>query len=260
MDYLIELLSQIFKKVFFVFSVATIIYLIYLFSIAIGIHNARKGSNFNSYIIKGITTVISLSGRVVLLYIAVLLIIYMFWIFIIVYVPEWVYFPLTFIPFVLPIPLQRLLLMIYPFPELTDRGVLPLMRRLINRTIELEQSKSTTENTKDLFRYFYDDLKMLFNGILSQEEDSDLSLLGERPTDANYRENQLKTKKKKEEPKENEETIRMRQLIDDEVSICINSKLASRINDKSFSGDSSINAYADCYSTGINSYFNNLIK
>ena len=70
-----------------------------------------------------------------------LLWIFIFWMIIIIFVPYFIIIPIPFIPFFIPIPLKNPMLeFIPPFKILTDRGILPLMRKIIFTNILSEMT------------------------------------------------------------------------------------------------------------------------
>jgi hypothetical protein len=87
-----------------------------------------------------------------------------FWIIIILFVPFIIIVPIPIIPFILPIPLKYLLLL--PFQKLTDRGILPLMRRLLFGFFNEKTTKHLINSYYNITDFFYDNLKELINDFI----------------------------------------------------------------------------------------------
>jgi len=83
---------------------------------------------------------------------------------ILIFVPFIIIVPIPIIPFILPIPLKILLLI--PFQKLTDRGLLPLMRRIILGFMSEDTYKHFIKSNYDVYGFFYDSLKVIMNDIL----------------------------------------------------------------------------------------------
>jgi hypothetical protein len=98
----------------------------------------------------------------------VLLYIFGIWMIIILYVPFIIIVPIPFIPFLLPIPLKILLLI--PFKKLTDRGILPLMRRVFLGFADEETSKHLINSSYDIYGFFFDNLKAMISDFLILNE------------------------------------------------------------------------------------------
>ena len=91
----------------------------------------------------------------------ILLHIFAFWIIIILFVPFIIIIPIPIIPFILPIPLKYLLLI--PFQKLTDRGILPLMRRVLFGFISEDTTKHLFNSYYNIYDFFYDNLKEMIS-------------------------------------------------------------------------------------------------
>jgi hypothetical protein len=87
-----------------------------------------------------------------------------FWIIIILFVPFIIIVPIPIIPFILPIPLKYLLLI--PFQKLTDRGILPLMRRLLFGFFNEKTTKHLINSYYNITDFFYDNLKEIINDFI----------------------------------------------------------------------------------------------
>ena len=87
-----------------------------------------------------------------------------FWIVIILFVPYIIIVPIPIIPFILPVPLKSLLLI--PFQKLTDRGILPLMRRVLFGFFNEETTKHLINSYYNISDFFYDNLKELISDFI----------------------------------------------------------------------------------------------
>ena len=94
--------------------------------------------------------------------------IFAFWIIIILFVPFIIIIPIPIIPFVLPIPLK--FLMLIPFQKLTDRGILPLMRRVLFGFFSEKTSKHLINSFYNISDFFYDNLKELISDFIILNE------------------------------------------------------------------------------------------
>jgi len=103
-------------------------------------------------------------GYILLLALYALLYIFAFWMIIRIFVPIIILFIIPIFPLILPIPLQIIMLeTIPPFKKLTDRGILPLMERLMNIIISKDYIYM---KFKDVFVETYGFLYDEINGIL----------------------------------------------------------------------------------------------
>jgi hypothetical protein len=98
----------------------------------------------------------------------ILLHIFAFWIIIILFVPFIIIVPIPIIPFILPIPLKYLLLI--PFQKLTDRGILPLMRRVLFGFISEDTTKHLVNSYFNIYDFFYDNLKEMISDFFILNE------------------------------------------------------------------------------------------
>jgi hypothetical protein len=98
----------------------------------------------------------------------ILLHIFAFWIIIILFVPFIIIIPIPIIPFILPIPLKYLLLI--PFQKLTDRGILPLMRRVLFGFISENTTKHLVNSYYNIYDFFYDNLKEMISDFIILNE------------------------------------------------------------------------------------------
>jgi hypothetical protein len=98
----------------------------------------------------------------------ILLHIFAFWIIILLFVPFIIIIPIPIIPFILPIPLKYLLLI--PFQKLTDRGILPLMRRVLFGFISENTTKHLVNSYYNIYDFFYDNLKEMISDFIILNE------------------------------------------------------------------------------------------
>lgn len=98
----------------------------------------------------------------------ILLHIFAFWMIIILFVPFIIIVPIPIIPFILPIPLKTLLLI--PFQKLTDRGILPLMRRVLLGFISEDTTKHLINSSYNIYGFFYDNLREMINDVIILNE------------------------------------------------------------------------------------------
>jgi len=94
----------------------------------------------------------------------ILLHIFSFWLVVIYFVPYIIIVPIPIIPFILPIPLKTLLLI--PFQKLTDRGILPLMRRVIFGLFSEDLTKHLIASYFDIYGFFFDNLKAMISDVI----------------------------------------------------------------------------------------------
>jgi len=87
---------------------------------------------------------------------------------ILIFVPFLIIVPIPIIPFILPIPLKILLLI--PFQKLTDRGLLPLMRRIVFGFFSEDTYKHLIQSNYDVYGFFYDSLKVIANDVFILNE------------------------------------------------------------------------------------------
>lgn len=109
-----------------------------------------------------------LLSYVLLIIFFILLHIFGFWMIIILFVPFIIIVPIPIIPFILPIPLKYLLLT--PFQKLTDRGILPLMRRVLFGFFSEETTKHLLNSSYDIYGFFYENLKAIINDVIILNE------------------------------------------------------------------------------------------
>jgi len=212
----------------------------------------------------------------------ILIYIFVAWISIILFVPYIILVQIPFIPFIIPVPLKYLMLeYIPPFKKLTDKGILPLLRRIIYRLFEYfpqGKFKEWINYTKDdVYSFFYEEFKKIFTYLfknsgynleLSKPEKINLSKdIEDNEFPINNKEideGKEETEKLKKEEENNDENKKIKELIAEELEICLKSKQSLITSDMStletsFTGVKDMNNYAECYSKTVKSYFDNLL-
>jgi len=200
------------------------------------------------------------------------------WLLIIYFVPS-----LVFVSFI-PIPLKFLILeFVPPFKTLTDKGILPLMRRMSGRIIKFfitGNKKNYEDNFKDMYNYLNKEvnniIKLFFKYLfINVNYDYEIDKLFPKPfkiddekeeeeKDEEEKENEEEAKKVQKEMEEDEDKIRIKKLINEEIAICIANKSKLITSDltssESFAqSQSNYNNYAECYAKSFNLYINNEI-
>ena len=197
--------------------------------------------------------------------------IFIFWIIIILFVPEIILVPIPFIPFIIPVPLKRPILEIVPpFKALTDRGVLPLMRRVIFRIFSEESFKNIfILGTSDIYSFLFEELKKILERVLLNNKSSNLQNPGDQNISKDIQDDEIKMETiddynenededYKHEHKENQEVL---DLINEELELCLISKQSFQTPDNNnyFQSVSDMNNYFECYSKSIKSYIDSKI-
>jgi len=120
-----------------------------------------------------------ISGFILLLLLYALLFIFAFWMIIRIFVPIIMLFLIPIPPLILPIPLQSIMLeTIPPFRRLTDRGILPLMEKLLNIFISNEYIKDKFEKSfVATYGFLYNEINNIIGDFvkLSKESNSNQS-------------------------------------------------------------------------------------
>lgn len=109
---------------------------------------------------------------IILVILIVLIHIFIFWMLIIIFVPFIILIPIPIIPFIIPIPLKTILLeVVPPFKRLTERGILPLFRRIV---FTLFNKQGIKDKFKDIFvntyGFFYEELKLILSDLTKLNE------------------------------------------------------------------------------------------
>jgi hypothetical protein len=193
---------------------------------------------------------------------SVLIIIFIFWMIIKIFVPDII---IVFIIIPIPIPIKFLILeYVPPFKVLTERGVLPLMERLMNRIISNDTIKNKFKNSFiDIYRFAFDEIKDIFGGLFNKMGINELEKPNEPPS------NNIKIKTIDEDTDnaitakkeiKNMENDKVMELINQELELCLASKTdATSPNDYEFSSITNLNNFSSCYATSIRAYLNNKI-
>lgn len=251
-----------------------------------GVYTINKGKSLGSRIVLIIISILSFIIPFLTIYIYfilyVLVWIFFLWMVILYLVPVLIFVMIPFIPFIIPIPLRFLILQfVPPFKQLTDKGILPLMRRIIFRLFAFFPQGKIKEwvkiSSKEVYNFLFKEISELFYSIFKK---INLDVILPNPENNNINkdndDNEFpiedeETKKKNEEAEilrkkneENDETKKIQNLINEEVNICLKSKQAFITSDKSeyessFSGVNDMNNYSECYAQSIKSYFDNLL-
>ena len=207
---------------------------------------------------------------------SILIWIFIFWMIIIIFVPYFIIIPIPFIPFFIPVPLKNPMLeYIPPFKILTDRGILPLMRRIIFSIILSEKSlKNKFSGTfHEIFVFLYEELKVIltdffkvinFEPVLTKP--SDIQHISKGVQDDNYKIETVDTNNKNNQDYEREDNNKKyekaQQLIKEELDICLKTKKQFTTPDmdsitSAYSNVKDMNNYFECYSQSIKSYIDN---
>jgi len=201
-----------------------------------------------------------------------LLWIFIFWMIIILFVPEIILIPIPFIPFIIPVPLKRPILeYVPPFKALTERGILPLMRTVIFRIFGEENLKNKFNLTiTDIYGFLFEELKKILERVLLNNQSSNLQDPGNQNFNKDIQDDEYKVKtiddyNKETDPaynnyeyKENQEVM---DLINEELELCLISKKSFETPDNNnlLQGVSDMNNYFECYSKSIKSYIDSKI-
>jgi len=195
--------------------------------------------------------------------------IFIFWMIIIIFVPHVIIIPIPIIPFVIPIPLKMVILEnVPPFKLLTNRGILPFIRKIIFRFLFSEETiKNKFKSTFfDTYGFLYDEFKLilgdLLNRVIAKPEPIIISKDiqdDEYGIEIEQDEDNSKETADKEKSTENK---KIQELINEELEVCLKSKQSFISSDLSdiealYANIGNINNYADCYSTSIKAYIDN---
>ena len=203
-----------------------------------------------------------------------LLWIFIFWMIIIIFVPYFIIIPIPFIPFFIPIPLKNPMLeFIPPFKILTDRGILPLMRKIIFTNILSEMTlKSKFGNTfKDIFTFLFDEIKVILNDFFGNINfEPELNKPNEKQNiskgiqDDTYKIDTIDTNNENidDYKKETDKYEKANELINEELEICLKTKQQFTTPDMSsvesaYTGVKNLQSYSECYAKSIKSYIEN---
>jgi len=118
-----------------------------------------------------------LAAHILLLIFYALLYIFAFWMIIKIFVPIIMLFLIPIPPLILPIPLQILMLeTIPPFRRLTDRGILPLMEKILNIFVSNQDIRKKFEKSfVSTYGFLYDEFNNILGDFikLSKESETD---------------------------------------------------------------------------------------
>lgn len=187
--------------------------------------------------------------------------IFVFWMIILLFIPSIIIIPIPMIPFIIPIPLQNIMLnMIPPFKALTERGILPWCLRIVYiffsaDSLKTKFSKSFTET----YGLLYDDIKKILGEILQEpkhevisENNNDINKLPSIDDNTNNKEiaNKLINNDSYGDKKQ------VMELIEDELNLCFANKQSFKVpnaNNILTSADD-LNNYSECYAISAKSY------
>lgn len=215
--------------------------------------------------------VLFVSGVFLLFVFSGLLWIFVFWMITIIFVPYVLIIPIPIIPFIVPIPLKLVILeYVPPFKILTDRGILPFMRRNIFRFLFSEDTikiklKKTLEDT---YSFLYDEFKIIFGEIFKNVmQEPEPIVISKDLQDDDYAidistEGQGEETSKEKESDVSPENKKIQDLINEELEICLRSKQSFTTSDISsvqsfYNSITDMNGYAQCYASSIKSYIDN---
>jgi len=194
--------------------------------------------------------------------------IFVFWMLIIIFVPFLILIPIPIIPFVVPIPLKFILLFyVPPFKTLTDRGILPLIRKIIFRFIFSEQGLKDKFKSSfgDVYGFLYNEIKNAIGGVV-RKLNVEVADKPEETEDEGYKvrtvddgtDNEARANSVIEEDTKGNRNKAVMDLINEELEICLKSKQVFTTPDSGLlSGAENLKNYAECYSKSIKSYIKN---
>lgn len=233
-DYFYKLdgLDKILFICIFLFIVWVLIGLYYLYCFIYGViyittekHQFYSDTFIEDFLHNGIVPRIYFVISIILLVIFyILLHIFGFWIIIILFVPFIIIVPIPIIPFILPIPLKFLLLI--PFQKLTDRGILPIMRRILFGFISEDTTKHLINSYYNIYDFFYDNLKEMINDFIILNEPKN-EKISKGLQDNKYRTSTIDDENEETSKaiiKEDEENIKIKNKIKQEYLLCVKSK------------------------------------
>ncbi len=191
------------------------------------------------------------------------------WLLIIYFVPHLIFVGIIPIPFKIPI-----LEYVPPFKQLTNRGVLPLIRRINTRLFEFLLSRDFNihkENIKDIQNFVFEEIKKIFTDffkILKINYETFSHIIPnvepvkpviEETLEDDDKDTSLKLIAKFDE---DDEKIKLKNLINEEIAICISNKsklMSSDLSSSELLIQTQTNRanYSECYAKTINLYLNN---
>lgn len=217
------------------------------------------GSDFIGYVFRFLVMCANLFLCIIF---AVLLWIFVLWMIILIFVPFIIIFPIPIIPFFVVIPLKFILLFfVPPFKTLTDRGILPLCRKIIFRFIFSEKTVKDkfTSSFGDIYSFLYYEIKNTLGDTIKklniQVEDEKEHKIRTVDDGTN---NEALAKSVMEEDRKGHRNKEVMDLIDEELQICLKTKQVFTIPESGLlSGADNLKNYAECYSKSIKSYIKN---
>jgi len=215
------------------------------------------GSDFIGYVFRFL---VMLSNLFLCISFAVLLWIFILWMIILIFVPFIIILPIPFLPFFVVIPLKFILLFfVPPFKTLTDRGILPLCRKIIFRFIFSEKSikDKFSSSFADIYNFLYEEIKNTIGDFarrvnVTKEDEYKIKTVDDGTN------NEALAKSTMEEDKKGHRNKEVMALIEEELNICLKTKQVLTTPDSGIlSGVDNLNNYAECYSKSIKSYIKN---
>lgn len=225
-------LDKIIFVCMFLFIIWTLIGLYYLYCFLYGIlyltpekHQFYSDTFIEDFLHNGfVPRFYFVISYILLIIFYILLHIFGFWIIIILFVPYIIIIPIPIIPFILPIPLKSLLLI--PFQKLTDRGILPLMRRILFGFFSEKTTKHLINSSFNMYDFFYDNLKELISDFLILNEPKN-EKISKGIQDNKYKTSTIDDENEetsKEIIEEDNENTKIKNLIKQEYLLCVKSK------------------------------------
>jgi len=181
---------------------------------------------------------------------------------ILIFVPFIIIFPIPIIPFFVVIPLKFILLFfVPPFKTLTDRGILPLCKRIVFTFIFSEKTirDKFTSSFADIYNFFYDEIKNNLGNLVKKlnikvDDEKEHKI---RTVDDGTN-NEALAKSVMDEDTKGRRNKEVMDLIDEELQICLKTKQAFTAPESGLlSGMDNLKNYAECYSKSIKSYIKN---
>jgi len=217
----------------------------------------------------GMLWVLFWAGIFLLFVFAGLLWVFIFWMFIIIFVPFVIIIPIPIIPFFVPIPLKLVILeLVPPFKILTDRGILPFMRRNIFRFLFSEDTikNKFKKSLEDTYSFLYDEFKIIFGEIFKNAMPEPEPVIVSKDLQDDDYAIDISTDGQGETSEAEGDTTpgntRIQDLINEELEICLKSKKSFTTSDVSsvqsfYNSITDMNGYAQCYAASIKSYIDN---
>jgi hypothetical protein len=197
---------------------------------------------------------------------SVLIWIFIFWMIIKIFVPFVMFIPIPIIPFIIPVPLKFLMLeYIPPFKILTQRGILPMMEKIVFRFLFSQQSiKDKFSNSlSDVYGFLYSEIKTTVGDLFGSIE-IETPAKPEQTPNEDYKIETVDTNTDNEAISNNElrktENKEVMDLINEELQICLKSKQSLQTpNTSLLSGTKDMNNYSECYAKSVKAFIDNKI-